>query len=818
LICTLGPSSLGQQLGASHKPPRTGTPVQRDWPVYGGQLEGDRYSALTQINRKNVHKLAIAWSYDSKETGGLQTSPLVVGRSVYGYTPTQKVIALDGANGKLLWSFDSGIKGTQPARGLAWWSNGKERRLFAGVMNFLYALNPATGKPIATFGENGRIDLRKNLRGDYTQQSIALTSPGIVFKNLIIVGSRNPETHPSPPGDIRAYDVRTGKLRWSFHTIPHPGEFGYDTWPQDAWQRSGAANNWTGMALDAKRGIVYVPTGSAVSDFYGADRLGNNLFADTILALDAATGKRLWHFQGVHHDIWDRDFPSPPSLLTVVHDGRRIDALAQTTKQGYVYLFDRTTGRPLFPIEESAYPTSDVPGEVSSPTQPRPSLPEPFARQALTEDMLTQRTPEAHQFALEKFRTFRSAGAFIPFSIGKQTVVFPGFDGGAEWGGSAVDSKSGVIYINANEMAWTGGLTDRGGDSPGESVYMSQCVSCHGEHREGSPPAFPSLVGIDKRLTDAQITSTILRGKGRMPAFPVLNDDRLVVLLQFLKSGEPEIIPGSQSVRSGPPEKQEMSTLPATPPAVSTPGKSDDPIGAQTYKTNCSVCHGENREGKPPTFPALMGVGTRLSREQISQTIRSGKTTMPAFPQLQGEELAGLLRYLGAAGDTTILDGAVIRQPYRFTGYRKFLDNEGYPAITPPWGTLNAVDLNTGKYLWKVPLGEYPELAASGLSNTGSENYGGPIVTAGGIVFIGATIFDQKVRVFDSKTGALLWQAKLPFSATATPATYMIGGRQFIVISAGGGKDPKRPSGGMYVAFALPSAKTVTAARPVRKK
>ncbi|HEY3298588.1 MAG TPA: PQQ-binding-like beta-propeller repeat protein, partial [Armatimonadota bacterium] len=268
--------------------------MQRDWPAYGGQLEGDRYSALTQINRGNVNKLTIAWTYDSNETGGLQTSPLVVGRVVYGYTPTQKVIALDGATGKLIWTFDSRIKGTQPVRGLAWWGAGKEQRLFAGVMNFLYALDPTTGKPIPTFGENGRIDLRKNLRGDYTQQSIALTSPGIVYKNLIIVGGRNPETHPSPPGDIRAFDVHTGKLRWSFHTIPHPGEFGYDTWPKDAWQHSGAANNWTGMALDAQRGVVYVPTGSAVSDFYGADRLGDNLFADTLLALDAATGKRLW--------------------------------------------------------------------------------------------------------------------------------------------------------------------------------------------------------------------------------------------------------------------------------------------------------------------------------------------------------------------------------------------------------------------------------------------------------------------------------------------------------------------------------------------
>ena len=318
----------------------------------------------TQINRSNVANLKVAWSFDTGEKGvGLQTSPLIVGRTLYAYTPTQKVIALDAATGKLKWIFDSGVTSTQPVRGLTWWTDGSEGRLFAGVANFLYALDPRDGKPIQSFGEDGRIDLRKSLRGDYREQSIALTTPGIIYKDLIILGGRMPETHPAPPGDIRAFDVHTGALRWSFHTIPHPGEAGYETWPKDAWLHSGAANNWAGMALDEKRGILYAPTGSAVSDFYGADRIGQDLFADTLLALDAATGKRIWSFQGVHHDIWDRDFPSPPSLLTVVHNGKRIDAVAQATKQGYLYLFDRVTGQPLFPIVEQAVPASNVPGE-----------------------------------------------------------------------------------------------------------------------------------------------------------------------------------------------------------------------------------------------------------------------------------------------------------------------------------------------------------------------------------------------------------------------------------------------------------------------
>jgi quinoprotein glucose dehydrogenase len=272
--------------------------ARTDWPVYGGQAEGQHYSTLRQINRGNVSNLTEAWRFDAKEAGGLETSPIIVGSTLFAYTASQKVIALDAASGKLKWKFDAGLPSKQPSRGLAYWHG----RILAGVTHYLYALNAQTGRPISSFGEQGRIDLRKNLRGDYLLQSVDLTSPGIIYKDLIIVGGRNPETHPSPPGDIRAFDVRTGALRWTFHTIPHPGEAGYESWPPDAWKTAGAANNWAGMALDEKRGIVYVPTGSPVFDFYGADRVGNDLFADTLLALDANTGKRLWHFQGVHHE------------------------------------------------------------------------------------------------------------------------------------------------------------------------------------------------------------------------------------------------------------------------------------------------------------------------------------------------------------------------------------------------------------------------------------------------------------------------------------------------------------------------------------
>jgi len=668
--------------------------ASQDWRVWGGQPENTHYSRLAQINRENVKKLAVAWTFDSGEPGGLETSPIIVGNVLYGITPTQKVFALDAATGKLLWKFDSGIKGTQPDRGLCYWSSGSDKRILVGVMNFLYALNAKTGEAIPSFGQDGRIDLRRNLGREADQQSISLTSPGAIYKDLIIVGGRNPETLPAPPGDVRAYDVRSGKLRWSFHTIPRDGEFGHNTWPADAWKTSGAANNWAGMVVDPRRGVVFVPTGSAAFDFYGADRVGDDLFANTMIALNAETGERIWHFQGVRHDIWDRDFPSAPVLITVKHDGKDVDAVAQTTKQGFVYLFDRATGEPLFPVEYHKYPASTIPGEVAATEQPLPTKPFPYARQLLTEGMLTNRTPESHQWAIEQFRKSRSEGQFVPFSLGKDTVIFPGFDGGAEWGGPAVDPDTATIYINSNEMAWLAALAENTESSGPKATYMSQCSVCHGDNMSGSPPAIPSLLGVAGRLTPDQMTATIKSGKGRMPGLPNLSGEQLTALIDFLS-------------------------------------------------------HGERKE-----------------------------------PGSAGPELIGM--------------------KYRFTGYRRFLDPDGYPAIAPPWGTLNAINLNTGDYVWKVNFGEYPELAARGMKNTGTENYGGPIVTAGGLLFIGATSFDKKFRAFDKSTGELLWEATLPFAGNATPATYEIKGRQFIVIAAGGGKDPKSASGGVYVAFALP--------------
>jgi len=664
---------------------------QADWPAYGGGGEGIRYSSLKQIDRGNVAKLQVAWIYDCADgAGDPQTQPVVVDGVLYGVTPQHKVVALDAATGKLLWRFDSGIVGRGPNRAVTYWSDGAQKRIFAGVQSFVYALDAKTGKPIQSFGVKGRIDLREGLGRETDKQSVVLTSPGIIYKNLLIVGGRLPEALPAPPGDIRAFDVLTGELRWQFHTIPHPGEFGYETWPKDAWAYTGAANNWAGFAVDSERGILFAPTGSAASDFYGADRVGDDLFANTLLALDANTGKRIWHFQSVHHDIWDRDFPSPPALVRVKHNGNLVDAVAQTTKSGFVYLFDRATGEPLFPIESRRYLSSNVNGEVAAETQPLPVKPAPFARQRLTEDMLTNRTASAHEWALAEFAKFRSAGQFVPLAVGQETVVFPGFDGGAEWGGSAFDPETGLLYVNANDIAWTGGLAENRRGNSGRQLYLTSCGGCHGDALAGTPPSIPSLVDLRGHRTIEQVSAVIRQGAGRMPSFANLKPEDIALIADYLLSG--------------------------------------------------------------------------LSKESQSAG------TSDAGPR------------------------------YRFTGYHRFLDPGGFPAVQPPWGTLNAIDLDTGEYAWKIPLGEYPQLGG----NTGTENYGGPVVTAGGLVFIAATNFDSKFRAFDKATGMLLWETTLPFAGNATPITYEVGGKQYVVIYATGGKSGRGgKSGGVYVAFAL---------------
>ena len=674
----------------------------KSWNVVAGGPEGMRYSRLNQINRENVSKLQLAWKFESGdafEGSEMQCNPIIVNGVMYVTTPKLRVVALDAATGQQKWAWNpfegERIRTKIRNRGLVYWSGGRDARIFVAARQYLYAIDARTGLPATGFGENGRIDLRRGLGREPETLSVISTTPGVVYKDLLIVGTLVNEDLPSAPGDIRAYDVRTGAVKWSFHTIPRPGEYGYETWPKEAWKYSGGANSWAGLTLDPARGIVFAPTGSASFDFYGANRHGDNLFANCLLALDAATGKRKWHFQFVHHDVWDRDLPAPPTLVRVNRDGRMVDAVAQITKSGFVFVFDRETGKSLFPIEEREVASSDVDGELLARRQPLPLAPAPFARQQVTEELLTSRTPEARAAALERFKKVRSGGQFTPPSL-DGTFVFPGFDGGGEWGGAAFDPETQRLYVNANEMAW------------------------------------------------------ILR-----------------------------LVPRTRR--------------PASARAL--------------YLRDCSGCHRADLKGAPPQFPALDHISAKLSAEQVTAVIRKGAGRMPAFPQWSDEAVAKVSTYLTKGEDQRINDvGSAIAEmtKYGMDGYNKFLDPDGYPAIAPPWGTLNAIDLSSGEYAWKIPFGEYPELAAKGLRTTGSENYGGPAVTAGGLLFIGATNFDRKFRAFDKDTGKLLWQTELEASGNATPAVYEVNGRQYVVIGGGGGKS--KISGGAYYAFALPAA------------
>ncbi len=662
-----------------------------DWPTYGGSWANIRYSKLGQITPANVDQLRVAWTYETHDEfpgSEMQSNPIVVDGVLYATTPKLRVIALDAATGREIWSFDPNTLDSRPGRYRHRGVTVSRDRVFVTHRNNLWALDKRTGTPIESFGEHGRVDLRKGLGRPFEAMSVSASTPGVIFEDLYILGSSVAESLPSSPGDIRAYDTKTGALVWSFHTIPHPGEFGYRTWPPEAYKVSGGANAWAGLTVDPTLGLVFGATGSAAFDFYGANRKGDNLFANSVLALDARTGRRIWHFQTVKHDLWDMDLPAPPALVTVRRNGRPVDAVAQITKTGYVYLFERRTGKPLFPIEYRKVPASALDGEQASETQPRPVKPPPFTRQTLTEDMLTNRTPAAHAAALATFRTYAAGGMFQPPSEAG-VIVFPGYDGGGEWGGPAFDPATGLLYVNANEMAWLLKMIPR----DDKSLYQNNCASCHQSDLRGTPGQFPSLVDVGKRRTRQELVSIVRQGTGRMPGYgEVLEGGAIDDLVNFLITGH------------------------------------------------------------------------------------------------DAAERAGTNPYW---------------LKYRNDGYNIFLDPEGYPAIAPPWGTLSAIDLNGGTIRWTIPFGEYPALAAKGITGTGTDNYGGPVVTENGLLFIGATTYDKKFHAFDKRTGKLLWQAELPASGNATPSLYVVKGRQYVVIACGGGKNGA-PSGGTFVAFALP--------------
>jgi quinoprotein glucose dehydrogenase len=673
----------------------------RSWRQVGGP-DNIHYSALNQINTGNVTSLHIAWKYESHDAypeSDIQCNPIIIDGVMFVTTPKLRVVAVDAATGKQIWSFDGvhARRAPHPNRGLTYWSDGKQSRILVTLGPDLLSLDAKTGFLDPNFGRGGRVNMRAAFPPSDQALAYSVTSPGVIYHDLIILGSSLPETLPAIPGDIRAYNVRTGQLAWTFHTIPHPGEFGYDTWPPNAWKTSGAANNWAGLVVDQQRGLAFIPTGSAAYDFYGADRHGNDLFADTLLCLDAATGKRKWHFQAVRHDIWDLDFPSAPLLVRCLSHGKLVDAVVQAGKSGYVYVLNRETGESLFPLTERVVPPSSVDGEQAVKSEPVPVKPAPFVRQDFTEATVTNRTKTAHQAVSEELQNLDHGPLFTPPSL-KGSVFFPGPAGGAEWGGGAYDPETHLYYINANESSWIVRLglpSQVHRTALASRLYAARCAACHGADRKGSPPEYPALNDLAGRLTDEQVSTMVHNGGGRMPAFASLGDPAINGLKDFLLRNvdkEVEI-------------------------------KSRQPVGNPGLK-------------------------------------------------------------------------------YTTETFKKFLDPDGYPANSPPWGTLSAINLDTGEYVWKKPLGEYPELVAKGLKDTGSENHGGGVVTAGGLLFIGATHYDNKFRAFDKKTGKLLWETVLPFAANATPAVYELNGKEYVVVADGGGRE--RPSGGSFVSFALP--------------
>ncbi|HXB07216.1 MAG TPA: PQQ-binding-like beta-propeller repeat protein, partial [Puia sp.] len=688
------------------------------WAVYGGSRDAIHYSSLSQIDTGNVGQLQKVWEYhtgDGDSLSQIQVNSLIIDGVLYGVSPKLKLFALEAATGKMRWVFDPAapVNGDTPkiainaCRGVAYYAGDgggaragaggagdrKDARLFYGAGSWLYCVDAGTGRPAAGFGDSGRIDLHHDLGRDVHDLYVTATTPGVVYRDMIIIGDRVAEEAAAAPGHIRAYDVHTGKLRWIFHTIPYPGEPGYESWEDTAaYKHIGGANAWSGFSLDEERGMLFAPVGSASFDFYGGRRAGNDLYANCVLALDANTGKRLWHFQTVHHDIWDRDPPTPPVLVTVLRDGKPVPAVAQVTKSGFVFLLDRLTGAPLSPVEERPVPPdSALPGEKLSPTQPMPTGMPVFSRQSLTEAELNSLVPDSSLAELKKrLAGYKSGRLFIPPSR-QGTVIFPGFDGGAEWGGPAYDPGTGLLYVNANEMPWVLTMVDAKKANAGsvtvgqaaKALYATNCMVCHGASRQGGGN-FPTLIGMNKKYTTEQFVSLIADGRRMMPAFKQLSDDEKKALAVF-----------------------------------------------------------------------VLDQGAELGKKFVNKS--AGRAIDPYFTL-----------------------------PYAATGYNKFLTKEGYPAVAPPWGTLTAMDLSKGVIVWRDTLGDYPEFKARGI-HTGTENYGGAVVTAGGVLFIAAAS-DAKLRAYNKRTGQLLWEGDLPAAGFATPSVYAADGREFVVIACGGGK------------------------------
>ncbi len=689
------------------------------WPVTGGNKENIHYSSLTQIDTSNVGDLKIAWTYYSEDKvsrrfGAMECNPIIIDTILYGVSPKLKLFAINAQTGKEIWNFDPADSivnktwhrnSVNMNRGVTYWAEGEDQRIIYTVGPVALEVNAMTGKLITDFGIDGGINLANGLGRDSTKVFIAPTSPVMVYKNLFFLsGLVGDET----PGHIRAFDVKTGKQKWIFHTIPYPGEPGYETWEDTtAYRYMGSTNSWAGFSLDEKRGILFAPTGNPTHDFYGGQRLGMGLYGNCLLAINAETGKLIWHFQTVHHDVWDMDIPAPPVLISVIHEGKLVDAVAQTTKTGFIFLFERETGKPLFPIDEIPVEThSPLVNEKLWPTQPVPRLPKPLVRQSFNlADLNDLVSDSSYQGIKKRFLSYRSGNMFNPPSK-EGTIILPGYDGGAEWGGPAFDPETKLLYVNTNEMSWVLHMVDTKPDpgkamttlEAGVNLYAQYCMSCHGPERLGGGD-YPSIVGVEHKYTRQLFTELLTTGRRMMP--------------------------GNNSLT-----KEEKNAI-------------------ASYILNIKAAQREPYKGRIVT-----GDGRPKSL-------------------------------------------------YEFTGYNKFLTVENYPAIKPPWGTISAVNMNTGELVWKIPFGEFQELKDKGIPATGRENYGGPVVTAGGVLFIGASS-DGKFRAINKRSGKILWETDLPAPGVATPSVYEVNGKQFVVIACGGSKWGGKSSDA-YVAFALPN-------------
>ncbi|GAB3938859.1 outer membrane protein assembly factor BamB family protein [Larkinella terrae] len=684
----------------------------RSWSVYKADAESTSYSALDQISTGNVSQLKPAWTFQYNDAqpdaraGSSECNPIIIDGVLYATSARHRVYAVDASTGEQKWSFDpfDGGTGGGVSRGVTYWEDGADKRILVTGEDILFALDANTGKPIPGFGKNGRVSMNVGLRDAPETISVIPTSPGIVYRDLLIMGAEVSELYGAQPGYIRAYNIRNGKLEWTFHTIPLPGEPGYETWPKDAYKYAGGVNDWAGMSVDTKRGMVFLALGSPSYDFYGADRKGSNLYGNCVVALDAKTGQYRWHFQTVHHDLWDYDLPAPPNLVTVDRDGKKTDAVAQVTKHGFVFVFNRETGESLFPIEERSVPVSHIPGEAAWATQPFPLKPKPFARQFMTEADLTNYSTAGHDSIVKKFRSMRYEGLFTPPDL-KGTLMLPGTRGGAEWGGAAYDPNTSILYVKSNDSPEIQSMQkvdpekeakDRTVFAQGRTLYTTYCASCHGKDKNGDEPNYPSLIGLRNRMSREAALAKIKQGGGKMPAFASVVKGKEEGIIAFL-----------------------------------------------------------------------------FDREKDSNKVTKLET---------GQTKKGADKYLN------------------LTAYGHFRDSQGHPAIKPPWGTLNAINLNTGDYAWQIPLGNDPELQEKGAPETGLEGSGGPIVTAGGLVFISGTK-DRKLKAFDKSTGKLLWETTLPGIANATACTYWSGNKQYVAVSVGGTKE--KPAGSL-MAFALP--------------